>query len=177
MAKPIIEILKTFEHIPFGAKKEDVRNILQDPYVNSIESLPSKEEVDPVMTIVEEKIKELYKLIGRDSNSFEWPDLTQYQSDYDTYEYFEMEYDKNNELISGSVLAEKCDGMIVNGRVFEGFKIKELLTLADDFEWSSIDTGYISYSKQISIYCPERKNKVDSILFGSPGYYTKDEEK
>ncbi|MCR5698549.1 MAG: hypothetical protein K6G52_02780 [Treponemataceae bacterium] len=169
MAKPRIEILNSFEYIPFGAKKEDVRNILQDPYVNSNESLPSKEEVEPAMKIVEEKIKELFEVMGRDPDSFEWPETP--VSDVDRYESFWLEYNDKTELVAATVFPEKCEGMIINGREFNGFKIKELLTLADDFVWEKLDTSYTSYSKQIAIYCPEGKNKIENIMFGCPGYF------
>jgi len=171
MAKLDIKILNSVNGIPFFTSKEQTRKAFGSEYVNTLENKANQNEVNEALSIIEEKIKEVYEEMGKDSKLFEWPDLSQYESDIDRYSYFDLEYDKQGRFVSVTLDAEKTKSLFINDKDCSSFEIKELLKIANDFVWDSINTAYTSSSKQISIWCPEGKNKVESILFGCPGYY------
>lgn len=158
--------------IPFFTQKQQVRDLLGKPDYNSFENRAPEEEVEAAKKMLEGPIKELYKKMGKDPDSFEWPDISEFDSDIDTYGPLQLEYDKKGRFVSVNLLADELDGFELNGNQYSDFKLKTLLSLADDFVKEEDGASYISYSKQIGIWVPLADGKVESVLFGCPGYYT-----
>lgn len=69
------------------------------------------------------------------------------------------------------IFADEEVKLVVNGIDLSDFDIKKILSLSEDFVYDEENSGYISYSKEIAIWCPEDKNTVETILFGRPNYY------
>ena len=88
----------------------------------------------------------------------------------DYYPFCMIDYDESDRFNAISVYADEKTKLIVDGKEYS-FDFATLLTLADDFVEEENKTSYISYSKQISIWCPDGDKRVESILFGCPGYW------
>ena len=172
MSKITIIPLKSLNGIPFGASKEEVRKVLGNNYENSIELREKNKKAfnsEPVK-LLEDSIRSLYKEMGKDPASFEWPDISEFVEDCDTYPNVQVEY-QENKFVSATIYASSLRNLTIWNHDCSDFEIEKLLTLADDFEWDEEETSWTSLSQQISIYCALDKRKMDSILFGCPGYY------
>jgi len=172
MNKISIIPLKSLNGIPFGVSKEEVRKVLGSNYENSIEMREKNRNAfnsEPVK-LLGDAIKSLYKEMGKDPDSFEWPDISEFVEDCDTYSGVQVEY-KDNKFVSATIYPHNIINFTILDHDCSDFEIEKLLTLAEDFEWDAEDTTWISRSKQIGIYCALDKRKMDSILFGRPGYY------
>lgn len=166
--------LKSVNGVPFGAKKEDVRKALGSDYKNSLETIEKNKILNPdeqkALDEVENSIKALYQEMGKDPNSFEWPDISEYEEDNDTYNLVQIEYE-DDIFVSATIYAQDMKHLSVWGHDCSDLEIEKILTLAKDFEWDQEDTSWTSRSQQIGIYCSEGPRKIDSITFGCPGYY------
>ncbi|MBR5032461.1 MAG: hypothetical protein IKX70_02175 [Treponema sp.] len=174
MDNVFIEFTKSVNGIPFFTKKAEVRKILGKPDTNSIEDSPPESEVNRAMELMEVAIKEAYKKMGKDPSSFRWPDISEYESDWDTYGHVQFEYDKQEKLIAVIILAERTGSFNLNGKEYNSFKLEDFLALSDDFIKEEEGAAYVSHSLQIGIWCPNMDKKIESILFGCPGYYRKE---
>lgn len=164
--------LQSLNGIPFGASKADVRKVLGSNYENSIETINKNKDTfnsEPVK-LIEDSIKALYKDMGKNPNSFEWPDISEFQEDCDTYPFVQIGY-RNNKFVTATIYAYDFKNLTIYGLDCSNLEIEKLLTLADDFKWNEESTSWISSFKQISIYCSLDKQKMDSITFGCPGYF------
>ena len=164
--------LKSVNGVPFGATKEEVRKVLGSDYENSVELREKNKDVfdSPEIKQLEESLKALYQEMGKDPNSFEWPDISEYEEDNDTYNLVQIEYE-DDIFVSATIYAQDMKYLSVWGHDCSDLEIEKILTLAKDFEWDQEDTSWTSRSKQISIYCSEGPRKLDSITFGCPGYF------
>ena len=176
MDKFIVKLMQSVNGISFFTQKEQVRSYFGSDYENSMENRADDKEVKETLNLIEGKIKEIYEKMGKEPDSFMWPDLSPFESDYDRYENFDVEYDKEEQFISLTLDAKKVKTCIVDGNEINLTNIKELLDLADDFVWEKTNTGYTSLSAQISIWCPHGRDEVDSVLFGCPFYYKETNE-
>ena len=158
--------------IPFFTPKEQVRKILGKPDYNSIENQPPEEEVEAAKKMLEGPIKELYKKMGKNSDSFEWPDISEYETDFDQYGSFLFEYNEQRQFVSVSINVDEGIAFELDGKEYSNFDLKTLLSLADDFVMEEEDTTFISFSKQIVIGLDFAGGKVETILFGCPNYYS-----
>lgn len=172
MTKLTITPLKSVNGVPFGASKEDVRKVLGRDFKNSIEEMNKSMNANEQKAIkeVEEAIKALYQHMGKDPNSFRWPDISEFEEDNDTYNLVQIEYE-NNKFVSATIYAQNMKNLSIWDQDCSDLEIEKILTLAKDFEWDEEDTSWLSKAKQIGIYCSEGKRKIDSITFGCPGYY------
>lgn len=108
--------------------------------------------------------------MGKDPNSFEWPDISEFDEDTDTYNLVQIEYE-DDIFVAATIYAQDMKHLSVWEHDCPDLEIEKILTLAKDFEWDQEDTSWTSRSKQISIYCSEGPRKLDSITFGCPGYF------
>ena len=109
--------------------------------------------------------------MGRDPSTFEWPDISEYESDLDGYGKYQLEYDEQNRLVSACLISEYSEGLRIYNEDCSDFNLKKLLSLADDFIKEEDGASYVSYSLQIGIYCPDMDDRVESITFGCEGYF------
>ncbi|MBR4630266.1 MAG: hypothetical protein IKO57_07470 [Treponema sp.] len=171
--------LKSVNGVPFGAKKEEVRKVLGSDYENSLETIEENKDVFEMEEVkkVEETFKELYKHMGKNPEDFEWPDISEFEEDNDTYNLVQIEYE-DDKFVSATVYAHNAKHLTIGDNDCSDLELAKILTLATDFEWIEEDTSWVSKSKQVGLYCPEDKYKIDSITFGCPGYYNQiyDEE-
>ena len=172
MTKVTIVPHKSVNGVHFGASKEDVRKVFGSGFKNSIEEMnkPMNESEQKAIKEVEEAIKALYQHMGKDPNSFEWPDISEFEEDNDTYNLVQIEYE-NDRFVSATIYAQDMKHLAIWDQDCSDLEIEKILTLAKDFEWDEEETSWLSKSKQIAIYCSEGKRKIDSITFGCPGYY------
>lgn len=166
-----IILRKSVNGIPFFTKKADVRAILGDPDYSSTEDIVEECEVQRAKKLLEIAIKETYQEMGKDPDSFEWPDISQYQSDLDTYGQYQLEYDREQRLVSVNLITEYNTRFVIEGKDFSDFDLKKILSLANDFVIEEEGCSYVSRSKQIGIWCPNADGKIESIVFGSEGYF------
>ena len=172
MDKLTIIPLKSVNGVHFGATKNEVRKVLGSDYENSIEEMnkPMNQEEKKAINAVEDAIKALYQHMGKDPNSFEWPDISEFEEDNDTYNLVQIEYEENK-FVSATIYVQDIKHLTVFDYDCSDFEIEKILTLAKDFVWDEEDTTWLSKSRQIAIYCSEGKRKIDSITFGCPGYF------
>lgn len=162
--------------IPFFTKKSKVRAILGMPQSNTKEERKMTPETQRAMDLMEIVLKETYQRIGKDPDTFEWPDLSPYVSDRDIYGKYQLEYDTNDCLISATLIAEYVEHLICCGKDFSDFDLKKFLSLSNDFIEEENGASYVSYSLQIGIYCPDMDGRIENITFGSEGYFQSDDE-
>jgi len=174
MDKVTIIPLKSVNGVPFGTKKEDVRKALGPDYENSLDIIKKNESLNQdqqkALDEVENAIKALYQHMGKDPNSFEWPDISEFEEDTDTYNLVQIEYE-DDIFVAAAIYAQDLKHLTIWNHDCSDLEIEKILTLAEDFEWDQEDTSWTSRSKQISIYCSEGPRKIDSITFGCPGYF------
>lgn len=172
MDKVIIIPLKSVNGIPFGATKEEVRKAFGSDYENTVELREKNKDVFNSAEIkeLEKSLKALYHDMGKDPDSFEWPDISEYESDCDTYNLVQIEYE-DDKFVAATIYAQDLKHLTIWEQDCSDFEIEKILTVAKDFEWDKEDSSWLSKSKQIAIYCPEGKRKIESITFGCPGYY------
>ena len=175
MNKIKIVLKQSANGIPFFTQKEKVREILGKPDYNSIENQAPKEEVELAKRLLEVKIKEFYKVMGKDPEKFKWPDISEYETDFDEYGSFQFEYNKQGQFVSVSINVDEGIAFELNGKEYSNFDLKTLLSLADDFVEEEEGTTIISYSKQIVIGLDYAGGKVETILFGCQNYYSPDD--
>ncbi|MCR4790936.1 MAG: hypothetical protein K5839_07660, partial [Treponemataceae bacterium] len=167
MDKVTIIPLKSVNGVPFGSTKADVRKSLGSDYENSLETIEKNKDVFESKEIkkIEETFKALYQHVGKDPNSFEWPDISEFEEDNDTYNLVQIEYE-NDKFVSATIYAQDLKHLTIYDHDCSDLEIEKILTLAKDFVWDENDTTWLSKSKQIGIYCSEGKRKIDSITFG-----------
>ena len=164
--------LESVNGVPFGVSKDAVRKALGPDYENSLETIEKNKNVFESKEIkeIEESFKALYQHIGKNPDTFEWPDISEFEADTDTYNLVQIEYE-NDKFVSATIYAQDLKHLTIWDQDCSDFEIEKVLTLAKDFEWDEEDTTWLSKSRQIAIYCSEGKRKIDSITFGCPGYY------
>lgn len=174
MNKLSIIPLKSVNGIPFGATKEEVRKGLGQDYENSLETIEKNKQLNPdeqkALGEVENALKALYKHMGKDPDSFEWPDISEFEEDTDTYNLVQLEYE-DNIFVSATMYSHDIKHLTIFDYDCSDLEIEKILTLSKDFVWDEENTSWMSKSRQIAIYCSENKRKIDSITFGCPGYF------
>ena len=91
----------------------------------------------------------------------------------DFYDGFTICYDEALKFEAIEIYAYANIKLIINGKDYSSFKLKDFLAIADDFI-SDEEGYYTSYSKQIGItVSTEDETLAEAILFGKPGYYTR----
>ena len=172
MDKLTIIPLKSVNGVPFGATKEEVRKVLGSDYENSLEIIEKNKGAFESKEIkeIEKSFKALYQHMEKDPNSFEWPDISEFEEDNDTYNLVQIEYE-DDRFVSATIYPQDLRHFTIFDYDCSDFEIEKILTLAKDFVWDEEDTTWLSKSRQIAIYCSEGKRKIDSITFGCPGYY------
>ena len=83
----------------------------------------------------------------------------------DEYEWFHVHYDSSDCLEAVEFFGE-AQVMVAGRPVFPG-DVKNIMEQADD--WIKDDTGWVSVSKSIGIYAPEKD--MESLLFAKADYY------
>ena len=137
--------------IPFFTKKSEVRKILGKPEYNSIEERKMTGETKRAMDLMETAIKEVYTRMGKDPSTFEWPDISKYQSDLDSYGKYQLEYDEEERLVSAILIAEYSEGFTICGKWCPDFNLDTLLSVADDFVVEEDGAAFVSNSLEMAI--------------------------
>lgn len=175
MAKIEVEVLKSINSVKFGASSDTIHKILGNDF-NKGETeenpLDNQEYLLAVCKKMSEMtgrpVEEFKKYIESNKNELGASDSSD-KSDY--YKFCRIDYTNSNKFEAIEIYSNCDTELIINGTDYSDFDLKKLLTLSNDFKSEENGTSYISYSKQIGIWCPDSDNKVESILFGRPGYY------
>ena len=166
MVKFEIILLKNVNGLKFGASSQEVHTEFGSEYEHASEKLTTEDK-----DFLLEVSKRMSEMSGRPLEDFTKYDKEEFDSDTsDYYSFCRIDYDEEGfEAIE--IYSDKETKLIVNGKDYSNFDLQTLLTLADDFQEKENKTSYISNSKQIGIWCPDGDGRVESILFGCPGYY------
>lgn len=169
--------LKSLNGIPFFTKKDEVRKYLGMNFENSIELRNRNKEVfnSKEIKALEDTIKALYKEMGKNPNSFEWQDISEFVEDSDTYPLFQIGYE-DDKFVTVTIYKNNIKHITIMNHDCSDFELEKIMTLATDFKWDRINTSWVSISKQISLFCPENKREIDNITFACSGYYNDLEE-
>ena len=168
MAKIEIETLRSVNGIPFGSNKTEVRKT----FGASFKEHPKKiKETEESKKSYDQIVERMAKMAGQTVEEFV-KDVPPVNSRiYDEYLFGMINYSRNQIFESIEIPSDQKTQLIVDGKDCSDFSIAKLKTLADDFVWDSLNTSWMSQSKQIGIYCPENDKTVECVLFGCPGYY------
>lgn len=170
MDKIEIAILQSANGVKFGSTPANIHKAFGDDFENFKDKKLSSEDKN----FLTEVAKKFSEMSGRPISSFMEYFEEDNEFDYDPCDYYSfclIDYDDNDKFNAISIYSDQGTQLIVDGKDFSSFDLQKLLTLADDFEEKENKTSYISNSKQIGIWCPDGDGRVESILFGCPGYY------
>ena len=168
MDKFEVKILNCINHLNFGSSSTEVHKTFGTNFKKQTEEL-SKSSKDFLMEVS----KRMAAMSGRPLEEFtKYDKEDEFDSDSsDYYSSCRIDYDENDCFECIEIYSDQGSQLIVNGNDFSNFDLQSLLTLADDFVEEENGTSYISYTKQIGIWCPDGDGRVECILFGKPGYY------
>lgn len=169
MAKIEISILESVNGLKFGSDAAAVHKVFGDNFKNFKDKELTDTDKDFLMKVAER----MSEISGRPVTDYSKYIDEKTEFDYDPSDYYPfcmIDYDEKDRFNAISIYSDKKTKLIVNGKEYS-FDLNTLLTLADDFFEEENKTSYISYSKQISIWCPDGDKRVESVLFGCPGYY------
>ena len=169
MAKIEISILQSANGVKFGSDAAAVHKVFGDNFKNYKDKELTSEDKDYLLKTA----KEFAEMSGRPLSDFTKYINEETEFDYDPCDYYSfcmIDYDENDRFNAISIYSDDKTKLFVDGKEYS-FDFETLLTLADDFVEEENKTSYTSYSKQISIWCPDGDKRVESVNFGCPGYW------
>jgi len=131
-------------------------------YLNDLKYKDIAKQMMEVMAMIEEKSYEEFMA--------NVPETKEHKKD--AYKGFQVHY--NDDLFFEAIEINNSGPrvkLIVDGKDCSDFNIKKLLSLSDDFIYDEHDTSYYSYEKSIIIWCPNGKEKVETVLFAHDEYF------
>ncbi len=171
MDKFNIQVLKSINGVKFGSKASDVHKVFGEDFKKNDRELDSSDK-EYLMKIAQRMsemsgrpLEDFTKYIDKDE------DFERDTGDY--YSSCRIDYDENGDFESIEIYSDEGSQLIVDGKNCSNFDLQTLLSLADDFVEEEKSTSYISFTKQIGIWCPDADGRVECILFGKPNYYQK----
>ena len=175
MAKIEIKLLQGVNGLKFGANASSVHKVFGNNFENDKNKDLTSDDKDYLLKIA----KEFSKMSGRPLEEFtkyldKDMDFEKENSDY--YSFCMIDYDYNEKFSAISIYSDQNIQLFVEGKDCSKFDLKTFLSLADDFVIEEEKTIYKSYSRQISVFCPDGDEKVKSITFAIPGYYDLNEK-
>ena len=172
MNKIEIKILQSANGVKFGSEPSTIHKIFGDNFDNYKDKKLTPSDENFLMQVAERMSEISGKPVSEYSKYFEEDN----EFDYDPCDYYSfclIDYDENDKFNAISIYSNQGTKLIVDGKDYSSFDLQKLLTLADDFVEEENKSSYTSYSKQINIWCPDGDGRVESVLFGCPGYYDK----
>ena len=169
MTKLDIILLESANGVKFGSDAEAVHKAFGDNFKNYKDKKLTDSDNEFLMKVAEK----MSEISGKPVSNYTkyLTEETEFDNDpCDYYPFCMIDYDDNDKFNAISVYADEKTKLFVDGKEYN-FDFATLLTLADDFVEEENKTTYISHSKQISIWCPDGDKRVESILFGCPGYW------
>ena len=170
MAKIEISLLKSANGVQFASDGDAVHKVFGNNFKNNEKKKLTSADKDFMLKIAER----MSKISGQPITDFTKYLDDDYDFDKDTsyyYSFCKIDYDENDKFNAIEIYSDQKTQLIVDGKDCSDFSIAKLRTLADDFVWDSLNTSWVSQSKQIGIYCPENDKTVECVLFGCPSYY------
>jgi len=169
MDKINITTLKNVNNIAFGLTRPVVRILIGEKYTSS----QKKQDSEEIQNLIDEITIKMAEIEGVSVENFikSCPDETIFDEITDTYNDFRIEYDENYKFVSIEIFADKKRELTIDNINCSDYSVDTLLSLATDFKWDPENSSYTSLNKQVSIWCPENKNKVETILIAKNHYY------
>ena len=170
MVKIEITILESANGVKFGSDPSEVHKVFGNSFKNYKNKKLTTSDNDFLLNVAER----MAKISGRPVTDYTKYLKEETEFDYDPCDYYffcMIDYDANEHFNAISVYANHKTTLIVNGKDCSDFNISTLKSFADDFIWDSLTTSWTSYSKQISLFCPENQDIIELVLFGCPEYY------
>ena len=172
MTRLEIQLLKSVNEVQFGLSQHFVREMLGLKY-----SKPERHLHEPEMQELLNRVLDMaVDISGKNKNDFleiveNYQEYSKANYRHDRYKGFKVCYDAALQFEAIEIYADFGIKLIIGGKDYSNFRLKDFLSLADDFV-SEEDSYYTSYSKQIGItVSTEDKTLAGAILFGKPGYY------
>ena len=169
MAKIEISILQSANGVKFGSDAAAVHKVFGDNFKN----YKDKELTDSDKVFLMKVAEKMSEISGRPVTDYSKYIDEETEFDHDPCDYYPfcmIDYDENDRFNAISIYSDDKTKLFVDGKEYS-FDFETLLTLADDFVEEENKTSYTSYSKQISIWCPDGDKRVESVNFGCSGYW------